>query len=82
MTSRTTVQAFWFTGMDNVGDTLTAPLLNHFGYDVELVDRNTRIASSPPWPGCGSPLPTRRPYRLNALLVGTTPSRPVSSPML
>ena len=42
MTSRTTVKAFWFTGMDNVGDTLTEPLLNHFGYDVELVDRNTK----------------------------------------
>lgn len=36
------VMAFWFTGFDNVGDTLTAPLLNHFGYEVELVDRNTR----------------------------------------
>lgn len=42
MTSRTTVKAYWFTGMNNVGDTLTEPLLNHFGYDVELVDRNTK----------------------------------------
>src|SRR5690606_37672655 len=36
------LKAFWFTGFDNVGDTLTTPLLNHFGYEVELVDRNTR----------------------------------------
>ena len=36
------VKAFWFTGFDNVGDTLTPPLLNHFGYEVKLVDRHTR----------------------------------------
>lgn len=36
------IKAFWFTGVSNVGDTLTEPLLNHFGYEVELVDRNTK----------------------------------------
>lgn len=36
------IKAFWFTGVKNVGDTLTVPLLNHFGFDVELVERNTK----------------------------------------
>lgn len=35
------IKAHWYNGVNNVGDMLTQPILEHFGYRVEFVPRNT-----------------------------------------